>query len=181
MNKTKKKSVKKTTGKKCNIIIETNMGVIELELYPDKAPLTVENFMNYVKSGFFDGLIFHRVINGFMVQGGGFDEKMAEKASNAPIKNEADNGLKNERGTIAMARTSDPHSATSQFFINHKTNPLLNYKAKTTAGWGYAVFGKVIKGIETVDKIASVQTGNKGYYQDVPLENVVIKSVKVIK
>ncbi len=163
------------------VLMSTSMGDIELELYPDKAPETVKNFLDYVNSGYYNGLIFHRVINGFMIQGGGFDESMKEKAAKTPIANEADNGLKNERGTIAMARTNDPHSATSQFFINHKTNSFLNYKAKTTAGWGYAVFGKVIKGMETVDKIASVQTGNKGFYQDVPLENVVIKSVKVIK
>lgn len=163
------------------ILMETSAGNIELELYQDKAPKTVENFLNYVNSGFFNGTIFHRVIDGFMIQGGGFTPDMKQKETKAPIANEAYNGLKNDRGTIAMARTNDPHSATSQFFINHKDNSFLNYKAQTTAGWGYAVFGKVTKGMEVVDKIAKVKTGTKGFHQDVPVENIIIKSIKVIK
>ena len=179
MNRPKKKSVKKTTGKKRNIIIETNMGEIELELYPDRAPLTVENFMNYVKSGFFDGLIFHRVINGFMIQGGGFDINLLHKDGNAPIKIESDNGLKNERGTIAMARTGDPHSATSQFFINLVDNYFLNYQEPSLQGYGYTVFGKVIKGMETVDAIGTVPTGSGGPFQsDLPISPVLIKTIK---
>ncbi|MBQ3033155.1 MAG: peptidyl-prolyl cis-trans isomerase [Deferribacterales bacterium] len=161
------------------VLMETNYGNIELELYPDKAPQTVKNFVSYAKDGHYDGLIFHRVIKDFMIQGGGFDENMKEKPTKAPIPNEAYNGLKNERGTIAMARTNDPHSATSQFFINHKTNSFLNYKAQTTAGWGYAVFGKVINGMDVVDKIAGVETGSLGYFQDVPTEKIIIKKVTV--
>ncbi len=163
------------------VLMETSAGNIELELYQDKAPKTVENFLKYVNSGFYNGTIFHRVIKDFMIQGGGFTQDMNQKPTNAPIANEAYNGLKNDRGTIAMARTNDPHSATSQFFINHKDNSFLNYKAQTTAGWGYAVFGKVTKGMDVVDKIANVKTGNKGFHQDVPVENIIIKSIKVIK
>ena len=163
------------------VLMETSAGNIELELYQDKAPKTVENFLKYVNSGFYNGTIFHRVIKDFMIQGGGFTQDMNQKPTNAPIANEAYNGLKNDRGTIAMARTNDPHSATSQFFINHKDNSFLNYKAQTTAGWGYAVFGKVTKGMDVVDKIANVKTGSKGFHQDVPVENVIIKSIKVIK
>ena len=134
-----------------------------------------------VKSNFFNGLIFHRVIDGFMIQGGGFDENMHQKETQAPIKIESDNGLKNTRGTLAMARTQEPNSATSQFFINLVNNPFLDFKAKTTAGYGYAVFGKVTKGMDVVDKIATVPTGSKGFHQDVPLTPVIIKSIKVIK
>lgn len=163
------------------LLITTSMGDIEVELYPDKAPVTVKNFLDYVKSGYYDGLIFHRVIKGFMIQGGGFNADMKEKATNAPIKIESDNGLKNERGTLAMARTNVPDSATSQFFINHTDNPFLNFKAPTQAGYGYAVFGKVIKGMDVVDKIALEETGSKGPHQDVPTKAVIIKSIKEIK
>ncbi len=135
------------------------MGTITLELYPDKAPKTVENFLQYVKDGHFKGTIFHRVINGFMIQGGGFTTDLAQKKTRAPVQNEANNGLKNDIGTIAMARTSDPHSATAQFFINHKNNDFLNHSAPTPQGWGYTVFGKVIKGMDVVNKIAAV--GNR--------------------
>lgn len=163
------------------LLISTSMGNIEIELYPDKAPETVKNFLEYVKAGYYDGLIFHRVIKGFMIQGGGFDGNMKEKPTNAPIKIESDNGLKNEKGSIAMARTNNPNSATSQFFINVADNPFLDYKAPTIAGYGYAVFGKVIKGMDIVDKIAQVETGRKGFFDDVPLKTVTIKSIKEIK
>lgn len=161
--------------------IDTSMGVIKVELNPAKAPVTVENFIKYAESGFYAGTIFHRVINGFMIQGGGLDESMKEKATRDPIKNEADNGLKNDKYTIAMARTSDPHSASSQFFINVADNDFLDHTAKNAQGWGYCVFGKVISGQDVVDKIKAVKTGNKLYYQDVPLEPVVIKSVTIEK
>lgn len=159
--------------------LETSMGDIELELDADKAPKTVANFLSYVESGHYDGTIFHRVINGFMIQGGGMTEEMKEKPTAAPIENEADNGLKNEAYTIAMARTNDPHSATAQFFINVKNNEFLNYKAKNPAGWGYAVFGKVVKGQGVVNKIKAVKTGKKGFHDDVPLEPVVIIKASV--
>jgi peptidyl-prolyl cis-trans isomerase B (cyclophilin B) len=158
--------------------LETSMGDITLELYPDKAPVTVANFLEYVKSGFYNGTIFHRVINGFMIQGGGMNAQMQEKPTRAPIKNEADNGLKNEPYTIAMARTSNPDSATAQFFINVANNTFLNHTAKTTRGWGYAVFGKVIKGQDVVDKIKTVPTTTVGPYENVPKEPVtIIKAV----
>ncbi len=163
------------------VMMETSMGNIELELYPDKAPKTVENFVKYANQGYYNNLIFHRVINGFMIQGGGMDVNMKQKATQAPIAIESSNGLKNERGTIAMARTNDPNSATSQFFINHKDNPFLNYKAPTAQGYGYAVFGKVTQGLDVVDKIAVVKTANKMGHGDVPTTPVYIKSVKVIK
>lgn len=163
------------------VLIATTMGDIEVELYPDKAPDTVKNFLDYVKSGYYEGLIFHRVIKGFMIQGGGFNADMQEKATKAPIKIESNNGLKNERGTLAMARTNVPDSATSQFFINHADNPFLNFKASTQAGYGYAVFGKVIKGMDVVDKIALTETTSKGPHQDVPAKAVIIKSIKEIK
>ncbi len=161
--------------------LETGKGDITLELYPDKAPATVDNFVQYVKDGFFNGTIFHRVINGFMIQGGGLDAQMNQKPTRAPIKNEADNGLKNEAYTIAMARTMDPHSATAQFFINVANNGSLNHTGKDPRGWGYAVFGKVVKGQEVVDKIKAVPTGNKGMHQNVPLEPVVINKATVVK
>lgn len=160
--------------------LETTMGNIVIELNQEKAPNTVANFLEYVKSGHYDGTIFHRVIDGFMIQGGGMDANMKEKSTNAPIQNEADNGLKNEVGTIAMARTSDPHSATAQFFINVKDNSFLNFSGKNPQGWGYAVFGKVVEGMDVVDAIKGVRTGNRGYHADVPLENVVIESAKII-
>jgi len=159
--------------------LNTNHGTIVLELDAEKAPKTVANFLQYAKDGFYDGTIFHRVINGFMIQGGGMQPGMVEKQTRDSIQNEADNGLTNARGTIAMARTPDPHSASAQFFINVADNDFLNFRAQTQDGWGYCVFGKVVEGMDVVDKIKSVQTGNKGYHQDVPLEDVVIESVEV--
>lgn len=160
--------------------LDTNMGAIVIELNEEKAPKTVENFLNYVKSGHYDGTIFHRIIDGFMIQGGGMDADMKEKATNAPIENEADNGLKNDKGTIAMARTQDPHSATSQFFINVKDNDFLNHTGKNMQGWGYTVFGKVTSGMDVIDKMRSVPTGRFGMHADVPKEPVVINSATII-
>ena len=157
------------------------MGDITLELDGEKAPATVENFVQYVKDGFYDGVIFHRVIDGFMIQGGGFTPDMKQKPTRAPIKNEADNGLKNDVYTIAMARTPDPHSASAQFFINVKDNDFLNFSAPTPSGWGYAVFGKVIDGSDVVDAIAKVNTGNFGPFGDVPLEPVIITKAEVLE
>ena len=150
-------------------------GVITLELDADKAPNSTQNFLNYVNKGHYDKTIFHRVIPGFMVQGGGFEVGMTEKASNEPIENEANNGLKNNHYTVAMARTSEPHSASSQFFINAADNDFLNHTAPSRQGWGYAVFGKVVEGIDVVDKIAKVKTGRKGFHDDVPKEDVIIE------
>jgi peptidyl-prolyl cis-trans isomerase B (cyclophilin B) len=161
--------------------LQTNFGVITLELFADKAPVTVENFLNYVKDGFYDGTIFHRVINGFMIQGGGMEPGMTEKQTNAPIKNEADNGLSNERGTIAMARTMEPHSASAQFFINVKDNAFLDHRSPTPDGWGYAVFGRVVEGMDVVDRIKEVDTGNAGYHQDVPVEDVVLEKAEIVE
>lgn len=160
------------------VVMETSKGEIVLELYPDKAPLTVKNFLNYIDAGFYSGTIFHRVIPGFMLQGGGFSRDMQKKPTMTPVKNEAFNGLKNDRGTIAMARTQDPHSASSQFFINTVDNAFLNYKSQTTSGWGYAVFGKVIKGMQVVDAISKVETGNQGRFRDVPKTAVEIIKVR---
>ena len=154
--------------------LETSMGDIVLDLDSEKAPKTVANFLSYVDAGHYDGTIFHRVIDGFMIQGGGFDAEMQEKSTAAPIENEADNGLANDPYTIAMARTMDPHSATAQFFINVKKNDFLNHSAKNDAGWGYAVFGKVVKGHGVVNKIKAVDTGRHGMHDDVPKEPVVI-------
>lgn len=161
--------------------LETTMGNIVIELNQEKAPNTVANFLEYVKSGHYDGTIFHRVIDGFMIQGGGMDANMKEKSTNTPIQNEADNGLKNEVGTIAMARTSDPHSATAQFFINVKDNSFLNFSGKNPQGWGYAVFGKVTEGMDIVNKIKGVPTGKYGFHADVPTTPVVITHAKVIE
>ena len=161
--------------------LETTMGNIVIELNQEKAPNTVANFLEYVKSGHYDGTIFHRVIDGFMIQGGGMDANMKEKSTNAPIQNEADNGLKNEVGTIAMARTSDPHSATAQFFIKVKDNSFLNFSGKNPQGWGYAVFGKVTEGMDIVNKIKGVPTGKYGFHADVPTTPVVITHAKVIE
>lgn len=161
-------------NKNPEVLLETTSGEILVELYPDKAPKTVENFLKYVDEGFYDNTIFHRVIPGFMIQGGGMDAKMREKPTHESIPNEADNGLKNERGTIAMARTADPHSASAQFFINLTDNEFLNHREPTRDGWGYAVFGKVIDGMDVVDKIAKVKTGSQGIHDDVPLEMVLI-------
>jgi peptidyl-prolyl cis-trans isomerase B (cyclophilin B) len=163
------------------VVLETSKGKIVLELYPDKAPETVKNFLSYVDAKFYDGMIFHRVIPKFMIQGGGFTTDMKRKTTQAPINNEADKGLKNDRGTIAMARTGDPHSATAQFFINTINNDFLNHKSKTQQGWGYAAFGKVIEGMKTVDAISAVKTTTRGSYRDVPVEPVVIKSAKRLK
>ena len=162
------------------VTIKTSAGDIQLELNGEKAPITVKNFVDIANSGYFEGTIFHRVINGFMVQGGGLNADMSDKSSGtAPIQNEANNGLANDRGTIAMARTMDPHSATSQFFINHKDNSFLNHTGENSQGWGYAVFGKVTEGLDIVDQIADVATGSSGGHQDVPLEVITIESVTV--
>ena len=156
--------------------IKTNLGSMTLELYQDKAPKTVENFLQYVNSGFYKGTIFHRVIDNFMIQGGGYDANLREKQTRAPIRNEADNGLKNDIYTVAMARTGDPHSATAQFFINAKDNDFLNHTGQNATGWGYAVFGKVIKGQEVAAKISKVRTG----FNDVPQQTVTIEDVKLL-
>ena len=163
-----------------SVLLKTNHGDITLELDAAKAPKSVANFLAYVKSGHYDGTIFHRVIDNFMIQGGGMTAGMKQKSTLDQIENEAHNGLKNERGTIAMARTSDPHSATAQFFINVNDNDFLNHTAPTPQGWGYAVFGKVSNGMDVVDKIKKVKTGNAGYHQDVPTEDVVIEKASVI-
>ena len=160
--------------------LETSMGDITIELNEEKAPKTVANFLNYVNSGHYEGTIFHRVIDGFMIQGGGMDAQMNEKKTNAPIENEADNGLKNDKGTIAMARTQDPHSATSQFFINVKDNDFLNHSGKNMQGWGYTVFGKVTDGMDVIEKMRSVATGRFGMHADVPNEPITINSAKVV-
>jgi peptidyl-prolyl cis-trans isomerase B (cyclophilin B) len=158
----------------------TNQGAITLELNADKAPVTTENFLGYVTSGHYDNTVFHRVIDNFMIQGGGFEPGMKEKQAREPIKNEADNGLKNTRGTIAMARTSDPHSATAQFFINVVDNAFLDFSSPDSSGWGYCVFGHVIEGFDVVDKIRKVATGNKGFHQDVPKEDIVIERAEIV-
>ena len=159
--------------------LNTSMGTIRIELFPAKAPKTVENFLQYVKDGHYNGTVFHRVIDGFMIQGGGFDKSMRQKQTRAPIENEAKNGLKNDLGTLAMARTSAPHSASAQFFINVKNNDFLN-SANAQDGWGYAVFGKVVSGMDVVMKIAKVQTGNSGGMGDVPREPVIIESATLV-
>lgn len=155
-------------------------GVVTLELDEAKAPKTVANFLSYVKKGHYDGTIFHRVINGFMVQGGGFTAGMQQKPTEAPVQNEADNGLKNQSYTVAMARTSDPHSASAQFFINVADNDFLNHTAPSMQGWGYAVFGKVVKGTDVVDRIKAVKTGRKGFHDDVPVQDVVIEKAVAV-
>ena len=160
--------------------MSTILGDMILELDAENAAKTVENFVSYASSGFYDGTIFHRVINNFMVQGGGFDADMRQKTTEAPIDNEANNGLKNNRGTIAMARTMDPHSATAQFFINVSDNDFLNHRAENMQGWGYAVFGQVVEGQEVLDKIRVVPTGSQAGHQDVPVDPVVIESVTVL-
>ena len=163
-----------------HILMTTTVGPMTLELDADNAPKTVENFLSYVSSGFYDDTIFHRVINNFMVQGGGFTADMEQKATQAPIENEANNGLKNTHGTIAMARTQDPHSATAQFFINVQDNDFLNHTGENMQGWGYAVFGKVTEGVDVLDKIRCVQTGSQAGHQDVPVEPIIIESVTII-
>jgi peptidyl-prolyl cis-trans isomerase B (cyclophilin B) len=158
--------------------METNYGTITIELDAENAPVTTENFLSYVRDGFFTDTLFHRVIPNFMIQGGGFLPGMVQKQTNTPIENEADNGLGNDRGTIAMARTMDPHSASSQFFINLKDNTFLNHTGKNPQGWGYCVFGKVVEGMDVVDKIAAVATGNNAGHADVPVEDVIITNVE---
>ena len=162
------------------VIIRTTFGDIKLELDAEKAPITVANFLEYARAGFYDGTIFHRVINNFMIQGGGFDTSMVQKAVRKPIQNEADNGLKNDFGTIAMARTTDPHSATAQFFINVKDNDFLNHSGKNMQGWGYAVFGRMVDGEDVLEKIRNVKTASSRGHQDVPVDSVIIESVEVI-
>lgn len=164
-----------------HVKLQTNFGDMVIELYQEKAPKTVANFLKYTQEGFYDGTIFHRVINNFMIQGGGFEADMKQKPTHDPIENEANNGLKNDKYTLAMARTSDPHSATAQFFINVADNDFLNFTAPTSNGWGYAVFGKVVEGTDVVDKIKAVKTGNKGFHQDVPVEAVVIEKATVVE
>lgn len=159
--------------------LHTNHGVITLDLYADKAPKTVANFLDYVNSGAYNNTIFHRVIDGFMVQGGGFEPGMSQKPANAPVENEAANGLKNEAYTVAMARTGDPHSATAQFFINVASNSFLNFTSATPQGFGYCVFGKVVEGQEVVDKMKKVKTGNRAGHQDVPVEDIIIERAEV--
>ena len=161
--------------------LQTNQGDIVIELNAEKAPKSSENFLNYVREGFYDGTVFHRVINNFMIQGGGFEAGMKQKKTNDPVENEANNGLKNDRYTVAMARTSDPHSATAQFFINVADNDFLNHTAPTSNGWGYTVFGKVVEGTEVVDKIKGVKTGSRGFHQDVPAEDVIIEKASVVE
>jgi peptidylprolyl isomerase/peptidyl-prolyl cis-trans isomerase B (cyclophilin B) len=162
------------------VLIETSKGNITVELFATKAPVSVENFLTHVKTGFYDGTVFHRVIPGFMIQGGGMLPDMTEKPRGTPIKNEANNGLKNLRGTLAMARTGDPHSATSQFFINVADNYALNHRGESFEGWGYAVFGQVVSGMEVVDSIVAVPRGDRGMHQDVPLEPVIMKRVSLV-
>ena len=161
------------------VTFETSLGSFVLELDREGAPETVANFLAYVRDGFYDGAIFHRVIAGFMIQGGGFTEEFRQLQTRAPVRNEADRGGRNDRGTIAMARTSDPHSATAQFFINVADNDFLNHKAPTPQGWGYTAFGRVVEGMETVDRIAAVETGSRGPFNDVPKEAVVIRGVRI--
>ena len=160
--------------------LHTNHGVITIELDEAKAPKTAANFIEYVKKGHYDGTVFHRVINGFMVQGGGFEPGMSQKPTGAPIENEANNGLKNDKYTVAMARTGDPHSATAQFFINVANNDFLNHSAPTPQGWGYCVFGRVTEGTEVVDAMKAVKTGRAGGHQDVPAEDIVIERAEVV-
>jgi len=168
-------------GKHSMVKLHTNLGDITIELNAEKAPETVKNFLDYVSSGFYDGTIFHRVINNFMVQGGGFEPGMKQKPTKAPIQNEAANGLKNDNYTVAMARTGDPHSATAQFFINAADNGFLNYTAPDAQGYGYCVFGKVVEGKEVVDAIRKVKTGNRSGFQDVPMEDVIITKAEVVQ
>ncbi|WP_350305487.1 peptidylprolyl isomerase B [Photorhabdus viridis] len=161
------------------VTFHTNFGDIVINTFTDKAPVTVENFLNYCRNSFYDNTIFHRVINGFMIQGGGFEPGMKQKSTDEAIKNEANNGLKNNRGTLAMARTNDPHSATAQFFINVVDNDFLNFRSERPDGWGYCVFAEVVEGMDVVDKIKGVSTGRSGMHQDVPREDVIIEKVTV--
>jgi peptidyl-prolyl cis-trans isomerase B (cyclophilin B) len=172
---------KNMSDKQTKVKLTTSLGDIVIQLNAEKAPVSVENFLTYVKEGFYNGTIFHRIIPDFMAQGGGFDTSFNQKEVHAPIKNEADNGLKNTRGTLAMARTNVPDSATAQFFINYKDNSFLNHTGKNASGWGYAVFGEVIEGMEVVDAMAKQATGNRGGHQDVPKTDIVIEKAEVLK
>ena len=163
------------------VTFETTMGSIVIELFEDDAPITTKNFLDYANSGFYDGTLFHRVIPGFVIQGGGLETGMKDKSGNPPVENEANNGQKNLKWSLSMARTSDPHSATSQFFINLENNSSLDHTAENPQGWGYAVFGTVIEGFETVEAIAAVATGSSGHHQDVPLEDITVQKTKVTK
>lgn len=173
-------STQNQSAKNTHILMKTNLGEIKLELYADKAPKTVQNFLEYIKDGHFNNTIFHRVIDGFMIQGGGFTKDFKQKSTKAAIQNEADNGLSNKRGTIAMARTSDVNSATAQFFINVADNQALDFRAKTPRDYGYCVFGKVTDGMDVVDKIKNVKTGSNGHHQDVPVATVEILQVSLV-
>ncbi len=170
-----------TSNKAPQVLFKTNLGEIKLELYPDKAPETVKNFLQYVKEGHYNDTIFHRVIDGFMIQGGGLTADFKQKTTHTAVKNEADNGLKNVLGSVAMARTSDPDSASAQFFINVSNNDFLDFKSKTSSGWGYTVFGKVIQGMDVVEKIKKVKTGSYNGQRDVPLEPITIESATEVK
>ena len=172
-------SVQAAESARPRVTFETSHGAFVLELDREAAPETVANFLAYVRDGFYEGTIFHRVIAGFMIQGGGFNEEFRQLSTRSPVRNEADRGGRNDRGTIAMARTSDPHSATAQFFINVVDNDFLNHKAPTPQGWGYAAFGRVVEGMETVDRIAAVETGSRGMFQDVPQDAVVIRKTRI--
>jgi len=171
----------KMSDSSSKVKLTTSLGEIVIQLNPEKAPISSANFLTYVNEGFYNGTIFHRIIPGFMAQGGGFDTDFNQKAVHDPIKNEADNGLPNKRGTLAMARTNVPDSATAQFFINYKDNSFLNYSSPTASGWGYAVFGEVIEGMDIVDEMSKQPTGNRGGHQDVPKTNIVIEKAEVIK
>lgn len=172
---------KKMTDTASKVKLTTNLGAITIQLNTEKAPVSAANFKTYVKEGFYNGTIFHRVIPSFMAQGGGFDQEFTQKTPHAPIKNEADNGLKNKRGTLAMARTNDPQSATAQFFINYKDNSFLDYTSPTPQGWGYAVFGEVVEGMDVVDAMAQQPTSNHGGHQDVPKDNIIIEKAEMIE
>jgi len=174
-------SLSVTAGNNPTVRMVTNKGNIEISLNKDKAPKSVENFLQYTRSSYYNGTIFHRIIKGFMIQGGGFTKDLQRKKTNMPIQNEADNGLKNDRGTIAMARTNDPHSGTAQFFINTVNNNSLNHTGKSMRGWGYAVFGKVTKGMDIVDSIEGTKTGARGMFpRDVPVNDIIIEKVEII-
>lgn len=173
-------SIQNSYAVNTKVNMKTNFGSIIIELNDEKAPKTVANFLRYVNEGFYNGTIFHRVIGNFMIQGGGFTANFTKNSTHEPIRNEANNGLKNVRGTIAMARTNNPHSATAQFFINVKDNNFLNYRSSNVWGWGYAVFGKVVQGMDVVDKIKQVKTGNRHRYQNVPLQNVIIEKITIM-
>jgi len=162
------------------VVLKTNHGDIKIELDRENAPATVDNFLQYVRDGHYDNTVFHRVIDGFMIQGGGFEPGMKQKPTDAPIANEANNGLKNVTGSVAMARTNDPHSATAQFFINVNDNDFLNHSSPTPQGWGYAVFGRVVEGLDIVEKIKKVKTSSKGFHQDVPVDDVIIEKAVVV-